>query len=73
MVRAVKRVVGMRLVVPAWRRDKRQARTVASVARRERSNSVLHLIRANPLTPPMPAGRHALRPVPKDRLDGDEG
>jgi len=72
VVRAVKRVVGMRLVTPAWRREKRQARAVATVARRERSSPSLRLIQANPLTPPLPGARHALRPVPKDGPDHDE-
>jgi len=73
VVRAVKRVVGMRIVTPAWRRDRRQARAVATVARRERSNSALRLIQANPLlTPPLPDAHHALRPVQKDGPDGDE-
>jgi SAM-dependent methyltransferase len=74
VVRAVKRVVGMRLVTPAWRRDKRQARAVATVVRRERSNSALRLIQANPLlAPSLPDVREVLRTVPKDGPERDEG
>ena len=42
VVRAVKRVPGMRRVTPAWRRERRKVHAVASVARRAQ----LHLVNA---------------------------
>jgi SAM-dependent methyltransferase len=72
VIRAVKRVVGTRIVTPNWRRDRRQVHAVATVARRERSSAALRVIQGNPLTPPMGPGVAGRALAVKERPRRDE-
>lgn len=71
VIRAVKRVTGMRIVTPAWRQRRAAGPALVSVARRA-GQSGLHVVDGNPLIgspmmAPVPARARRLEPVREPR------